>query len=121
MLRRPSRRIAAANRCPMATLGHTRVVGQVHAHHFRDKPVEYRYEVWPLEVQHLGGAGKPNAGGDAGGDGLGKQGVAVGGDPVLFFRLHDAELEGDVAQPGLVIFGEASTPRACCGHASWCS
>jgi hypothetical protein len=80
--------------------------GRFHAHHFRDKPVEYRYEVWPLEVQHLGGAGKPTAGVDAGGDGLGKQGVAVGGDPVLFFRLHDFELEGDVAQPGLVILEE---------------
>src|SRR5512135_2697522 len=51
-------------------LGDTRVVGRVHAHNFRDETVEYRYEVRALEVQHLGSAGKPDAGVDAGGDGV---------------------------------------------------
>ena len=108
MLRRPSRRIAAANRCPMATrwvtLGlsgrFTPIISATNR-----SSIGTRYG--RLRCSTLVALASPMPGWfNAGGDGLGKQGVAVGGDPVLFFRLHDVELEGDVAQPGLVILEE---------------
>src|SRR5580693_8738497 len=107
MLRRPSRRIAAANRCPMATRWVTpglsgRFTPIISATNRSSIGTRYGR----LRCSTLVALASPMPGWMQAAMAWESKASPLAVTQSLFFRLHDVELEGDVAQPGLVILEE---------------